>query len=59
MFPLEDFQRSAQVARNKTTGITIKDTEMENCLGKANFSSVDRCTGKQAQKIQGVDYEYS
>jgi hypothetical protein len=33
-------------ARNmipKTTGVTIKDTGMENCLGKAKFTSAEEC----------------
>jgi hypothetical protein len=32
----------------KTTGVTIKDTEMENCLCKAKFTSTEGYTGAWA-----------
>jgi hypothetical protein len=34
----------------KITGVTIKDTGMENCLSKTKFTSVERCPGTQAQQ---------
>jgi hypothetical protein len=32
--------------------VTIKDTETENFLGKAKFSSAEGCTGTQAKHAQ-------
>jgi hypothetical protein len=32
--------------------VTIEDTEIENCLGKAKFTSVEGCTGTWAQPVQ-------
>jgi hypothetical protein len=34
----------------KTTAVTIEDTEMENCLSKAKFTSAEGYTGAQAQQ---------
>jgi hypothetical protein len=37
---------SPQIVRNKTlmtSGVTVEDTEMENCLGKAKFTSAEGC----------------
>jgi hypothetical protein len=34
----------------KTIGVTIKDTEMENCLGRAKFTSAEGCTDTWASK---------
>jgi hypothetical protein len=33
----------------KTTEVTIEDTETENCLGKAKFTSTEGCAGTWAQ----------
>jgi hypothetical protein len=35
----------------KTTEVTIEDTETENCLGKAKFTSAEGCSGTQAQQV--------
>jgi hypothetical protein len=32
----------------KTTRVTIEDTDMENCLGKAEFTSAEGYTGTLA-----------
>jgi hypothetical protein len=34
----------------KSTRVTIEDTEMENCLSKAKFTSAERCTSALAQQ---------
>jgi hypothetical protein len=34
----------------KTTGVTIEDTETENILKKAKFTSAEGCTGTQGQQ---------
>jgi hypothetical protein len=34
----------------KTTGVIIEDTEMENFLSKAKFTSSEGCTGALAQQ---------
>jgi hypothetical protein len=34
----------------KTTGVTVEDTESDNCLGKVNFTSAERCAGTWAQQ---------
>jgi hypothetical protein len=39
----------------KTTRVTIEDTEAENCLGKAKFTS-EGCAGTRAQHAQGADH---
>jgi hypothetical protein len=45
---------SAVIVRNKTTGVIIKDTEMENRLNKAKFTSEEGCTRAEPQKTQGA-----
>jgi hypothetical protein len=40
----------------KTTGVTIKDTETENCLSKAKFTSAEGSTGTWAQHAHRVDH---
>jgi hypothetical protein len=37
----------------KTTWVTIEDIEMENCLGKAKFTSAEGCAGTWAHQAQG------
>jgi hypothetical protein len=39
----------------KTTTVTIEDTKMENCLGKAKYTSAEGCADAQAQQAQGAD----
>jgi hypothetical protein len=41
-----------EVRPPKTTGVTIKDTEKENCLSKAIFTSAEECAGTWAQHTQ-------
>jgi hypothetical protein len=39
----------------RTTGVTIEDTETENCLSKGKFTSTDRCTGTWVQQAHRKD----
>jgi hypothetical protein len=43
----------------KITGVTTKHKEMENCLGKAKFTSAEGCAGTQAQQAPGADHTSS
>jgi hypothetical protein len=45
-------QTNAQIARNetlKTTGVTVKEKEGENCLSKARLTSAEGYTSALAQ----------
>jgi hypothetical protein len=43
----------------KTTRVSIEDTGMEYCLGKAKFTSAERCVGALAQQAGGADHRSS
>jgi hypothetical protein len=51
LFQMELPQTSPQleIRPPKITGVTIEDTEAENCLGKTKFTSAEGCTGTRAQ----------
>jgi hypothetical protein len=42
--------RLLEIRPPETPGVTIEDTEMENCLGKEKFTSAEGCPGTWAQQ---------